>query len=44
MSFQFSQFAVLEGESVTVCASIVAGTSNIAFTLELNTALVTAEG
>ena len=44
VSFQFSRYGVIEGETRTVCASIVSGTSNIAFTLGLSTVQVTTEG
>ena len=44
VSFQFSRDAVPEGDNITVCASIVTGTSNIAFTLGLDTVQVTTEG
>ena len=43
-SFQFSRYSTIEGQPVTVCASIVSGTSDIALTLSLGTAPGTAEG
>lgn len=44
VSFQFSQYGVIEGQTVTVCASIVSGTSNIAFTLGLSAVHISTEG
>ena len=44
MSFESSQYDVIEGENVSVCARIELGTSNIGFTLELIGTLMTAEG
>lgn len=44
VSFQFSQYGVVEGQTAIVCASIVSGTTNIAFTLGLSAVHISTEG